>query len=119
MSFLYMPTEHFSTKLQKIKTSDPPGYDRIMDVVNRLLTNPENADGKMHGLYNGRMKKYVGRRDYRLIYHWCEVCRKENNRLQQKCGKCDTIPNESVIFFDLYHKKDSKKFNRSSRSLSF
>ena len=70
---------------------------------------PEEADGKMHGLYQGRFKKYVGRRDYRLIYYWCALCRKENRRQDQQCSNCDTIPDNSVIFFDLYHKNESKK----------
>ena len=75
----------------------------------RLLFDPGNSDGKMRGLYNGRLKKYVGRKDYRLIYYWCHLCRKENQRLEQKCDGCDELPDNSVIFFDLYHKKDMKK----------
>jgi hypothetical protein len=53
----------------------------------------------MHGLHHGRMKKYVGRRDYRLIYYWCEECRKENRRLEDKCGHCAEVGEHSVIFF--------------------
>ncbi len=80
---LYQPTELFSRKLAEVRENDPPGYGRIVKVIERLLVEPDNGDGKMHGLYHGRFKKYVGRRDYRLIYYWCRLCRKENRRQDQ------------------------------------
>ena len=110
---LYKPTELFSKKLDQLKTTDPPGYNRIKKVIDRLLYEPNDADGKMHGVYRGRFKKYVGRRDYRIIYYWCELCRKENRRLEKECEDCQVIPDNSVIFFDLYHKKDMKKFKKN------
>jgi hypothetical protein len=111
---LYQPTEHFSRKLGKVKQSDPPGYQRIRQVIERLLGEPDDADGKMHGLYQGRFKKYVGKRDYRIIYYWCKLCVKENRRLEKECEDCQTIPDNSVIFFDLYHKNEMKKFKKTS-----
>jgi hypothetical protein len=111
-TLLYKPTELFSKKLHQVKATDPSGYHRIQKVIDRLLVEPNHADGKMSGLYNGRFKKYVGRRDYRIIYYWCQLCRKENRRLDKNCDDCQTIPDNSVIFFDLYHKKDKKKFKK-------
>ena len=107
---LYRPTELFLKKLEKIKNTDPPGYKRIQQVVQRLIAQPNDADGKMQGLYQGRYKKYVGRRDYRVIYSWCKLCRKENRRLEKECEDCQVIPDNSVIFFDLYHKNEAKRF---------
>ena len=100
---------YFSKKMAQVEQNDPPGHTRISRVIERLLDAPENADGKMRGLYNGRYKKYVGRKDYRLIYYWCRLCRKENRRLEEKCEGCDELPDNSVIFFDLYHKSEMKK----------
>lgn len=111
---IYRPTDLFSKKLEKVKQSDPPGYKRIRLVVDRLVADPDEADGKMSGLYHGRYKKYVGRRDYRIIYYWCRLCRKENRRLEKQCDDCDTIPDNSVIFFDLYHKNEMKKFKKNN-----
>ena len=111
---LYHPTELFSKKLEKVKQSDPPGYKRILTVVERLIEIPDEADGKMHGIYQGRFKKYVGKRDYRIIYYWCKICRKENHRLEKECDNCEIIPDNSVIFFDLYHKNEMKKFKKNS-----
>ncbi len=112
--FVYVPTEMFTKKLSKEKAANPPGHKRITKVIDRLIENPGDADGKMHGIYNGRFKKYVGRREYRLIYYYCEICRKENHRLAQQCEHCDTVPDNSVIFFDLYHKRDMKKFKKNN-----
>ena len=109
---LYQPTDLFSKKLNQVRFTDPTGYKKIQKVIDRLLYTPGNADGKMIGTYNGRLKKYAGRRDYRIIYHWCQLCRKENRRIENKCSNCTKIPDNSVIFFDLYHKKDKKKFKR-------
>ncbi len=111
---LYQPTEYFSRKVGKVKQSDPSAYKRIRQVIKRLLNEPEDADGKMHGLYRGRFKKYVGRRDYRIIYYWCKLCRKENRRQEKECDDCQVIPDNSVIFFDLYHKNAMKRFTKNS-----
>jgi hypothetical protein len=100
----YYPTDLFAGKLSRVGKTDPGGYARIRKTIDRLLVDPSKSDGKMKGIYHGRLKKYVGRRDYRLIYYWCQRCLKENRRLH-----CGPIPNNSVIFFDLYHKKDKKK----------
>lgn len=110
---LYRPTELFRRKLAEVEASDPPGHARIVKVIERLLVEPDNGDGKMHGLYHGRFKKYVGRSDYRLIYYWCRLCRKENRRLDESCDDCEKIPDHSVIFFDLYRKSEAKRFNKS------
>jgi hypothetical protein len=104
--YRYHPTDKFTAKLEKIGRQDPPGHARILRVIERLLANPADADGWMHGAHHGRLKKYVGRRDYRLIYHWCELCRKENLRIEARCGNCDTVADHSVIFFDIYHKNE-------------
>jgi len=111
---IYRPTERFSQKLEKVKQVDPPGYKRICQVVERLVAEPGDADGIMHGVYQGRFKKYVGRRDYRVIYYWCKICRKENRRLENECEGCLAIPDYSVIFFDLYHKNELKKIKKNS-----
>ncbi|MBW2520336.1 MAG: toxin [Deltaproteobacteria bacterium] len=106
MKYNYYPTPRFLKKLHKISRRDPSGYTRILDVVRRLLETPADSDGKMVGLYHGRLKKYVGRRDYRIIYHWCLECRKARQHLENPCEACGLIENNSVVFFDLYHKNE-------------
>ena len=107
-NFSYYPTPGFSAKLEKIEKYDKKGHARILDVIARLLENPADADGWMHGgAQHGRLKKYVGRRDYRLIYHWCEICRKEGKKLAEQCGFCSQVEDNSVIFFDIYHKNEA------------
>ena len=102
-------SEAFVGRLEKVRVKDPEGYRKIRRVMDRILQSPGEADGVMHGVHHGRLKKYAGRRDYRLIYDWCEVCRKANRHLQGSCPHCEKVEDHSVIFFDLYHKKDAKK----------
>jgi hypothetical protein len=107
--YTYYPTKNFTDRLGKIKHRDPQGYIRIHEVIDRLLANPDAADGRMHGAHHGRFKKYVGRRDYRLIYYYCELCRKQNERLEEKCSHCEIVHDNTVIFFEVYHKNEMKK----------
>ncbi|GFO59368.1 hypothetical protein GMST_16930 [Geomonas silvestris] len=107
--FHYFPTPNFAARLSKIEKHDPPGHARILGVIDRLLKNPGDADGWMHGAFQGRLKKYVGRRDYRLIYHWCELCRKEGKKFEDKCGFCQQVQDNSVVFFEIYHKNEANR----------
>jgi len=109
--YLYQPTARFSARLKKIKAYDPPGYKRIRSVIDRMLVNPADADGQMHGAHRGKFKKYVGRREYRLIYYYCELCRKANQRLAEVCESCEIIPDRSVVFFDVFHKNEKEKLD--------
>ena len=107
MPYIYQPTKHFTMRLNKIKGRHPEGHERIVKVIGRLLVHPEDADGQMHGFHRGKYKKYVGREEYRLIYYYCKLCRKANRLLSQRCDDCETIPDRSVVFFDVFHKNES------------
>lgn len=105
-SYNYHPTACFEEKLNRIKKQDPEGFKRISKVIQRLLRYPGDADGRMRGGHHSRFKKYVGRRDYRLIYEWCAICRKKSKKLEDRCDKCDQIDDNSVVFFDVFHKNE-------------
>ena len=106
-SYTYHPTVCFETKLDRIKKQDPSGFQRILKVIDRLLQHPDDADGRMRGTHHSRFKKYVGRRDYRLIYEWCALCHKKSQKLEDRCEKCDEISDHSVVFFDVFHKNET------------
>jgi hypothetical protein len=103
--YAYQPTETFCDKLDKIRQRDPEGHSHILSVIDRLLVSPADSDGTMHGVYQGRLKKYVGRSEYRLIYNWCRECRKAR-KLREHCGSCKEVSDNSVIFFDVYLKNE-------------
>lgn len=108
----YLPTELFTKKLTSLEKMNHVGYVRVSKVIDRLLIQPQNSDGIMKGIYDGRLKKYVGKKDFRIIYHWCKQCRQEKMfRVKEKCVGCDEMKDNSVIFFDLYHKSDMKKLH--------
>ena len=111
--YRYYPTHNFIVRLEKIKRRDPIGHSRIESVIKRLLENPNTADGRMHGTHRGRYKKYVGRGEYRLMYYYCELCRKQNKHLEEKCEHCELVQDNSVIFFEVYHKNEMKKLSAS------
>ena len=108
-AYRYEATGRFDRKLGRIRESDPEGYRHITRVIERILENPSDADGRMHGAHRHKLKKYVGRGDYRLLYYYCELCRKANRRLPDICQDCDSLPDNSVIFFDVYHKNEKEK----------
>ena len=108
-AYRYEATEHFRRKLDKIREADPEGHRHIVKVVDRILDNPSDADGRMHGRHREKFKKYVGRGDYRLLYYYCELCRKANRRLPDICRDCESLPDNSVIFFDVFHKNEKEK----------
>ena len=107
--FNYFPTPTFTAKMTKIEKHDPSGHARILSVIDRLLQNPGDADGWMHGEYHGRLKKYVGRAEYRIIYNWCELCHKQEKKLEDKCGFCLQVGDNSVVFFEVYHKNEASR----------
>ncbi len=109
--FHYEATPRFLKKLEGVRRGDPPGYERIRQVMERLLSFPGEADGMMHGEHRGKLKKYVGRADYRIIYNWCEICKKAGRHLADACPYCGSVPDHSVIFFDLFHKSEYRKLD--------
>ena len=108
-SFHYHPTPEFAKKLEKLKGEDPASHARLMGVIDRVLANPADSDGKLHGAHRGKLKKYAGKSQYRIVYSWCRACRKANEHLSVNCSFCDAIPDHSVVFFDLFTKADAKK----------
>ncbi|PLX40983.1 MAG: toxin [Deltaproteobacteria bacterium] len=108
-NFAFSPSEHFTKELERVKKRDPEGYKRVLKTIERLLASPEEADGKLSGPHRGLLKKYVGRSEYRLVYNWCRTCRKANEKLKDHCRDCDAIPDDSVVFLDLFHKSDATK----------
>ncbi len=102
-------TETFSRKLRKIKQHDLVGFERVEKTLERLAAAPGETDGVLHGPHRGKLKKYVGRGGYRIVYNWCDSCRKSRRHLADKCSFCGEIPDNSVVLHDIYHKSDAEK----------
>jgi hypothetical protein len=107
--FSYQATARFARKLEDLSRMDPAGHRRVTEVINRVLERPQENDGQLHGIHQGRLKKYVGRSGWRLVYDWCRACRKANRRQSLACELCGIIPDNSVIFFDLFHKNEAAR----------
>lgn len=109
-AYAYIPSAHFARRLDEARSGDPAGYGRIQAVIARLLEHPENSDGALHGEARGMHKKYVGRGEYRIAYSACRECRKANLHLAAACPACGAIPENSVVFHELYRKNERPPF---------
>lgn len=103
-SYSYHAAQIFSDKLEMIRLNDPQGHEQIRELIESLLTDPSESGNSMHCVYQGRLKKYLGSRDYRIIYHSCNNCRKAK-RLRAHCGSCGAVNDLSLVFEDVFHKK--------------
>ena len=111
--FHFAPQRHFIKRLEKVRRADPTGYEHILKVVERLLSEPDDSDGMLTGPHRGKLKKYVGRSGYRLVYNWCVHCHKQQERMRQECAGCGSqeIPENSVVFLDLFHKSEAARLH--------
>ena len=83
-----------------------------MKVIDRLLEHPDDSDGRMHGRHRDKFKKYVGRGEYRVLYYYCELCRKAESSPAGRVQELHfTLPDNSVIFFDVFHKNEKEKLH--------
>lgn len=106
----YKETEKFAKSIKKIQRLDQVGFLRIKKIIDRLLDNPKLSDGSLHGDKKGQFKKYVGESGYRLIYTWCEECKRLNFQEKNDCSTyCDLFPQNTIIFMDVFHKQDFRK----------
>jgi hypothetical protein len=109
--YSFHASEHFLKNLQGFRKSDPEGHAHIQKVIERLLRSPEDNDGMLTGPHRGKMKKYVGRSGYRLIFKWCRSCQKLGAGLGEDCPSCGTLPPDSVVFLDVFHKSEAGKLD--------
>lgn len=107
--FHFYSADYFKKSLSRIQKADPDGARRIVAVMERLLENPAETDGMLTGPRRGLMKKYVGKSGYRLIYKWCQSCKKLAGEIRRDCPDCGQLGNESVVFFDVFHKADAAR----------
>lgn len=107
--FSFQATSHFARKLADLARNDPSAHRRVKGIIDRILERPQENDGQLHGIHRGRLKKYVGRSGWRLVFDWCRACRKANRRQAEACELCGTVPDNSVIFFDLFHKNEAAR----------
>jgi hypothetical protein len=109
-AYAYVASAHFARRLDEARRDDPAGFERIRTVMDRLLEHPESSDGVLHGEARGMHKKYVGRGEYRIAYSACRECRKANLHRAAACPECGTIPENSVVFHELYRKNERPPF---------
>lgn len=109
VKLIYGPSKQFDKELNKIKENDPPIHKRIKNKIDYLLNNPESYDRVLKGDKRCKLEKYVGRGLIRIVYNWCENCRRCNCNIVNKCIDCENKPDNTLILFDVYYKNEARK----------
>ena len=108
-TYEYHESEQFGNKINRLKKKNLSDFKRVRKVIDRLCINPTNYDHPLKGDNKGKFEKWVGRRGHRLVYCWCEICQRLGFQPLNRCDKCGSLPPNSIVFFDTYHKSDLKK----------
>jgi mRNA-degrading endonuclease RelE of RelBE toxin-antitoxin system len=97
-------TEKFDKQLKKL--GDKVRIRRINAKVDEILEFPyRNIDFGV-GRWRGKRKERVG--DDRIFFAICAQCRKERHQINNNCHNCESIPDNTIRFFEII---DSHKYN--------
>lgn len=106
----------FDKSIKKIKKQAPSRVKRIEQVVNFLIKNPETFDKPLTGKRNYKLEKYVGKKDYRILYRYCNYCIKHKQKDVETCRDCKEVLKSGggIMFLDIFKKNtaNTKKKGR-------
>jgi len=109
VKLIYDESKTFAKRIKKIARKDPINFRRIQKTIDRLRLNPDKYDKALQGDSRCRFEKYIGRDLLRLVYTWCENCRKFNCVKINKCEGCGSKSANTLRLFDIYYKQDAGK----------
>lgn len=91
----------FAEKLSKIKRKDSVTFKRVKKTIEKLLINPAGYDRALQGFHRCKFEKYVGRELARIVYTWCENCRKYDCAKVNECDDCEKKADNTLRLFDV------------------
>jgi mRNA-degrading endonuclease YafQ of YafQ-DinJ toxin-antitoxin module len=106
---IYDESDKFADKIKYIQKKDPETFRRIKAVINRLLVTPTIYDHPLQGEKKCKFVKYVGKNLARIVYNWCENCRRSNSVEVNQCADCTSKPDNTLRLFDVYYKNEANK----------
>jgi mRNA-degrading endonuclease RelE of RelBE toxin-antitoxin system len=104
MAYKRYTTKKFDKELSKIKNTEDRKH--IGKVMSRLEEDPYNWDGSGEGEWKGSYYKYVGKKGYRIVYAFCELCEKNEHQELVHCDKCCEIPKDSLVFRRIFQREE-------------
>jgi mRNA-degrading endonuclease RelE of RelBE toxin-antitoxin system len=105
MPYVAYESDLFAKQWKALCKKDQPLQDRLTEVVNAILKNPENFDTPLQGDRKFSVKKKAVGKHYRIIYRYCGRCAMV---FRASCGFCDACApgSEAVIFEEVFHRDD-------------
>jgi mRNA-degrading endonuclease RelE of RelBE toxin-antitoxin system len=103
MKYQRYETREFSKQLESIRTSDKKTFQRIEDVIKRVLENPSGFDSTLKGPRSGQVKKKVGK--FRVVYKYCEYCLQT---AKAQCNECaeNSIPSDAIVLLEVFRRDE-------------
>ena len=72
-------------------------HKKVSVLIKEISQNPFMKSELMKGDYKGLRKRKKGR--VRILYAYCKDCRERGDDKNRKCGCCEDMSDETIIFF--------------------
>jgi len=102
--FTSVVSDHFKKHFDKLTKKDNMLKKRLTDKIKEMCIAKPEGQTELVGILKGKYRIRVG--DYRLIYAYCEDCKKHNYQIYNKCYECSTKSDDTLVLFDVIHRSN-------------
>jgi mRNA-degrading endonuclease RelE of RelBE toxin-antitoxin system len=96
--------DDFKKHLDKLTKKDGNLKKRLLERINEMSAEKPLSQIGYIGELKGKWKMRVG--DYRLIYAYCDDCKKHKHQFLNSCYGCGAKEDNALIFFDVIHRSN-------------
>jgi mRNA-degrading endonuclease RelE of RelBE toxin-antitoxin system len=96
--------DDFKKHLDKLTKKDGTLKNRLLERIGEMSKEQPQSQIGYVGELKGKWKMRVG--DYRLIYAYCQDCKKHKHQNHNMCYGCSTKADNALIFFDVIHRSN-------------
>jgi mRNA-degrading endonuclease RelE of RelBE toxin-antitoxin system len=100
-------SDDFKKHFEKLTKKDVSLKNRLRECIDEMAVKKPYSQIGYSGDLNGKWKMRVG--DYRLIYVYCEDCRRCCHQVFNDCYRCCDRSGDVLIFFDVIHRSNDYK----------
>jgi mRNA-degrading endonuclease RelE of RelBE toxin-antitoxin system len=102
--FISFFSDKFREPLKKLTKKDEHLKKRLLDQIMEMEKEPPFSQVSLIGDFTGKWKMRVG--DYRLLYAYCQDCKKHKHQSYNNCLDCNTKKDNTLIFFEVFHRSN-------------
>ena len=95
-------TSHFGRNGKKLTKKNPELKKRIEEAIGEVCSASEKSK-LLKGEFEGKRSYSFG--NYRIVFAICRECRKRGFVRFNRCSDCGEKPDNSIVFFDIEHRK--------------